>query len=334
MAGTRVGASAPAAAEAALKCSASGGNAIDCTLAGFFAAAGATAGVLLAPLAAIVGGVGMRARCIDGRAIQGGSNLPRPRGFRDEDEIPDAAHVAVSRSLPALALLQAYGASRTLLALSKFGERAAKGSPQRAAFIAHIGRRGVATFRSEAISSALLGVAGQGQGGLLSETDLLDARPGDDPLSFQPVADGIEVVTAAVLRGESTLPARPAQVIVAADPQGRVCALSYLPALSGLPVEELGVSLPRDGEPVRRGTPRITPGTPRPAHFPLAMLRRREDGWFAALGVEGGPAWTHAQITEAHRPALNDMLQSLRGESDRAAVAATVQRQLTDSVSL
>jgi hypothetical protein len=334
MAGTRVGASAPAAAEAALKCSASGGNAIDCAIAGFFAAAGATPGVLLAPLAAIVGGVGMRARCIDGRAVQGGSQLPRPRGFRDDDEIPDAAHVAVSRGLPALALLQAYGGSHTLLALSKFGERTAKGSPERAAFIAHIGRRGAATFRSEAISSALLAVAGQGQGGLLCQADLLDARPGDDTLPFQPLADGLEVVTTAALRGEDTLPARPAQIIVAADPHGRACALAYLPAIHGLPVEELGVSLPRDGEPVRRGIPRVTPGTPRPAHFPLAMLHRREDGWFAALGVEGGPAWTHAQIAEAHRPALNDMLQSLRGESDRAAVAATVQRQLTDSIIL
>ena len=334
MAGTRVGASSPAAAEAALKCSASGGNAIDCAVAGFFAAAGARAGVLLAPLAAIVGGVGMRARCLDGRAVQGGSHLPRPRGFRDDDKIPAAAHVAVSRSLPTLALLQAYGASRTLLALSKFGERAAKGSPKRAAFIAHIGRRGVASFRSEAISRALLGVAGQGQGGLLSKEDLLDARPGDDTLSFQPVAEGLEVVTAAALRGEESLPTRPAQVIVAADSHGRVCGLAYLPALRGLPVEELGVSLPRDGEPVRRSTPRITPGTPRPAHFPLAMLHRREDGWFAALGVEGGPAWAHAQIADAQRPALNDMLQSLRGESKGAAVAATVQRQLTDSVSL
>jgi hypothetical protein len=232
-----------------------------------------------------------------------------------------------------VALLHAYGASMSLPSLSKFGQRSAKHAPQRAAFIAGIGERGAAILTTAAVSEALLAAAGQARGGLLCEHDLRVARPGDEAVAFEPIDDRLSAATTAAL-GDGTS-GRRAEVVVAADPRGQVCAVSYVPASDGLSVDSLGISLPRDGEPVHRGTSRVTPGTARPAAFPIALLSRSGDGWFGAIGVQAGSAWPASAIAAALHPALADTLRALRGDNPgSAAIAATVARRKTDSLSV
>src|SRR5688572_32963231 len=86
----------------------SGGSAVGAVLSGFFAASGAYAGVLLAPLSLLVAGVGSGARAFDGRLRQPGRGTKRPRGFKQNEAIPDAARVAVSASVAAAMVAHAY----------------------------------------------------------------------------------------------------------------------------------------------------------------------------------------------------------------------------------
>ena len=86
----------PAAEQAAQAALADGGGSIDAVIAGFFGAAGADPAVLLCPAVALLSGVGMGARCLDGRMVQPGRGVPRPRGFVAADEIPAGATVAAA----------------------------------------------------------------------------------------------------------------------------------------------------------------------------------------------------------------------------------------------
>src|SRR5262245_50858028 len=91
----------PAAEDAASDYLLSGGSAIGAVLAGYFAAAGAYAGVLLGPLTVLIGGTGMGARAFDGRLRQPGLGTKRPRGFLPEETIPDAARIGVPTGVAA-----------------------------------------------------------------------------------------------------------------------------------------------------------------------------------------------------------------------------------------
>ena len=65
------------------------GNAVDAVVAGVFAAAAISPGVLLGPVQILVGGAGAGLLAIDGRVRQPGIGAPRPRGFTTGDDIPD-----------------------------------------------------------------------------------------------------------------------------------------------------------------------------------------------------------------------------------------------------
>src|SRR5438270_11397807 len=69
------------------------GNAVDAAVAGVFAACAMAPGVLLGPVQILIGGGGVGLRALDGRVRQPGIGAPRPRGFRDGEEVPDAARV-------------------------------------------------------------------------------------------------------------------------------------------------------------------------------------------------------------------------------------------------
>ena len=84
---------------------ASKGSAVDAVLAGFFAEAGANPDVLLAPFSALVVGTGAGERAFDGRAVQPGKGIDRPRGLLP-GEVPQAVHhVAAPRTIAAIALM-------------------------------------------------------------------------------------------------------------------------------------------------------------------------------------------------------------------------------------
>jgi gamma-glutamyltranspeptidase/glutathione hydrolase len=272
----------PAAEEGAAEAFEAGGNAVDAVIAGFLAAGGARPGVLLAPLAALVAGVGEGARCIDGRPVQPGRGAQRPRGFREGEAIPAAARAAAPRSLGALALLHASGASKALSTLARPAVARAKKADarSRASVIQAFVRHGAALWRLGEMSRPVVHAGGATAGGVLTEADLA-APPADEPATFVKTPGGELLLPPWPAPAE----ARRAHAVVAADPRGGVAALAFAPDEHGVEVPELELLLPGDAEPVRRGVPRVSPGTVRPAALPIAILRRPAEGWYAAVGA-------------------------------------------------
>lgn len=277
------------AAEAAQAVLDAGGSAADALVAGFLAAAGAHPGVLLAPAVALVAGVGVGARAFDGRAAQPGRGAPRPRGFVDAGSVLDAARVAVPRAVPMLILLHGYQGRARLRELARGGVAAAEGAgaTKRAALLRQIGDSGIVALRGREIERALLAAGGSVAGGLLTAEDLLEARPGEAEALTAREAASVEDV-GVVLRSPwpAGAEALPAEVIVTCDGRGVIGALAYTPADSGVAVPELELTLGRDAVPVRRGIPRVSPGTPLPTAAPIAILQRA-GGFAAAVGLPG-----------------------------------------------
>jgi gamma-glutamyltranspeptidase/glutathione hydrolase len=293
--GTAAAASDRAAAEASRAALDAGGSAVDALLAGFFAAAGARAGVLLSPAVALVAGIGAGARAFDGRATQPGRGAPRPRGFVGAGRVPDAARIAAPRSLSMLSLLHGYVGRSRLRELARAGVAAAEraGAPARAALLDQIGATGAAALQRREVARALLDVGGAIAGGTLTEEDLSETLPAETE------ALAIEVGAATVaLRPPWPVgvDARPAEVIVACDGRGLLAALAYAPSDEGVAVPELELTLCLDAIPVRRGIPRVIPGTPLPAAAPIAILRR---GRFAAVVGLPGQIAIDQEIVEA-----------------------------------
>lgn len=288
--GTAAAASDPAAAEAARAVLAAGGSAADALIAGFLAAAGARPGVLLSPTVAIVAGVGVGARVFDGRAAQPGRGAARPRGFVDVASVPDAARVAVPRALGLLSLLHNYMGRARMRELARAGVAAAEqaGAKARAALIRQVGASGAAALQGRELTRALLAAGGGVAGGALTEDDLAEALPADaeaGALELGEASGGAGVVTALRPPWPIGAEARVAEAIVACDGRGMLAALACSPADDGIPLPELELSLGRDAVPVRRGVPRVSPGTPLPAAAPIAVLLRGR--FAAAVGFDG-----------------------------------------------
>jgi gamma-glutamyltranspeptidase/glutathione hydrolase len=281
--GAAAAASDPIAAEAAQASLLAAASAADALIAGFLAAAGAHPGVLLAPAVALAAGAGVGARVFDGRAVQPGRGARRPRGFVDAEGVPDAARVAVPRSLSMLVLLHGYLGRARLRDLARTGVAAADraGARARALLLRRFGASGAIALRARDVERALLAAAGHVAGGLLTAEDLSEAMPGETEALAGNV-DGVEALRAPWPAGAE---ARPAEVIVACDGRGVIAALAYTPAAEGVAVPELELTLARDAVPVRRGIPRLAPGTPLPAATPIAILRTAAQE--VAIGMPG-----------------------------------------------
>ncbi len=334
MPASKAAASDPVAERAANETLQGGGNGIDAVVAAFLAAAGANEAVLLSPVAALIGGVGVGTHCVDGRCGQPGQGSPRPRGWVDDATLPAAAYAAAPRSLAALAVLHAHGAARPLGELARRAATVAKeaGAEHRAELLLAFGGRGARLLGSDRVIRAVLNAAGRTAGGLVTEGDLSEAMPGDDQARFVAVDDELAVaIPSWQEEGAPPLPApgRQAEVIVAADARGMVAAMAYCPDPDGVVVPELELRLARDGSPVRRGVPRITPASPCPAPLPIALLRRDAPRWFAALGVGGAPAICADDLAgtpDLLGPQLERVKDSAGGSM---AVAASVMRRQT-----
>lgn len=264
-----------------------GGTAADAAVAGFLAFAGAEPGVLFSPVVAIVSGGGAGTRVVDGRMIQPGKGLSRPRGYKTEAEIPKGAYVAVPRSLGLIALLHAKRGRTGLGGLARAGVTLAEdaGAPKRAALLRRVGAAGPLALAAEEVVSALLEAGGPVAGGILTAEDLESALPEDVPaLSTAIDADAV----ALSVPWEAPLGRFPdAEAVLACDARGLVVALCFVPTRPehGVRVPELELVLGKHAHPVRRGTPRTAPGTPLEMRAPVAILNR--GGFAAAVALPG-----------------------------------------------
>jgi hypothetical protein len=263
-----VGASDGAVRAAAEDAALSGASALGAVLAGYFAAAGGSPGVLLGPLSLVLCGFGAT-RALDGRCRQPGLSAKRPRGFVDEAEVPMAARVAVPASVAALMVATGYDKERRLAAMVKVGVVAAKanGAPRRAEFLQHIARVGAGLFSEAAVRRLLLHAAGPSQGGLLSSADFA-AVPEVDTLAVRtPLGDGFLLCPA----WATTTVSPQTEFIGAIDARGGAAMLCYERATEGLTIAEWDLLAPACAVPVMRGVTRVRAGVPLVAPAPIAI---------------------------------------------------------------
>ena len=324
--GARAMASEGAAAAAAQAIVEAGGGAVDAVIAGFFGAAGARPGVLFAPVVALCGGFGAGGRAFDGRPAQPGRGAPRPRGFVTPADIPLAARIAAPRSIATLVLLSGHRGRTPLAELAKAGVAAAEsaGRKERARLIRRVGASGVLALRAPEVQAALLAAGGPVAGGTLTAEDLEEAAPTETEARATVLDEG--TATALTIY---TPPFPPpgdgdAEVVVACDGRGVIAALAYSPALDGVEVPALEVTLGLHGVPVRRGVPRVTPGTVLPAPAPIAIAGQ-SGGFSLAVGASGRTRLEPASVAGLARgPALEAALAVLREEVGGRAAAAIV----------
>lgn len=261
------------------------GNAVDAVVAGVLAASAGAPGVLLGPLQVLVAGAGAGLLAVDGRLRQPGMGAARPRGALAGTAIPLQARVAVPALPAALATVLASFGTATLRRLATPAIKAAREmSAERAAVLDAFSRRGAPALADEAISSALLAVAGRAAGGLLTVEDLDAVRPEVTRVGERALRP------AGWLRvpwGAEDVDATHAQVVAATDGHGLVCIACYESPSEGLSIAELGLLAPASAEPVRRGQTRVRPGEPRPAAAPIAV-RARKGIADLAVGLAGG----------------------------------------------
>lgn len=158
------------------------GNAVDAVVAGVFAACALSPGVLLGPVQILVGGGGAGLRALDGRVRQPGIGAPRPRGFREGEEVPDAARVGVPWLPATLSVAVATAGTATFAQVMAPALALAKGSP-RHEVLSKISSRGPRAIEERPLGAELLALAGRPSGGLLTSDDLSSQRPEVHPAS-------------------------------------------------------------------------------------------------------------------------------------------------------
>ena len=286
--GARATGSQPAAEEAAQAVLDAGGGAVDAAIAGFFGAAGADPGVLLAPAMGLVAGFGTGARVFDGRAVQPGRGAARPRGFVGDAAIPDAARVAVPRSIGMLVLLHTYRGRATLHELARAGVVAAEsaGAKQRAALVRKVGQAGVLALRTPEVSRVLLAAGGAVAGGILTAADLEETAPAEMEATASELGEGITVYAPPFAPADEA--GGDAEVVVTCDQRGVLAAIAYVPARGGVALADLEIEVRRDAVPVRRGVTRLAPGLALPMAAPV-VIAVQTGGFAAALGLPGRP---------------------------------------------
>lgn len=249
-------------------------SAVAAVVGGFFAAAGAHPDVLLGPLTLLVAGVGSGGRVFDGRLRQPGLGVRRPRGFVT-DNVPLASRVALPTGVAALTVALAYDRRATLTAVAKVGAReaTAAGAPERARLLGRVASVGPAALAESAFVRPLLHLASPSEGGLLSPADFVAA----DDVAHEAHARLVRGTTWleapwADAKPEAVAPGGERHGICAVDATGVYAALCYEQLGSGLDVPALGLVAALGAVPVRRGTPRVTPGARVMAFAPVAIV--------------------------------------------------------------
>lgn len=293
----------PLVEEAAQDFLLSGGSAVGAVLCGFFAAAGAYAGVLLGPLSLLVAGAGAGGRAFDGRLRQPGLGTKRPRGFQAGEEIPDAARVAVPTAVAAALVAHAYEGSPKLAGIMKPGISRAErsGAEGRANLLRRIRSVGAGALSEPGFVRAMLSSAGPSQGGLLTPTDF-GAIPDLDQPAVEAEVEGarlIEPSWAREAQDETALGSGAA--VLAVDARGTFAALSYRRTVDGFPLEDLDLEAPLLAVPVMRGVTRVSPGARLPTAAPIAV---RRDASGNAVEVLASPGALRLQGEALQQPGL------------------------------
>jgi gamma-glutamyltranspeptidase/glutathione hydrolase len=248
-------------------------SAVAAVVAGFFAAAGAHPDVLLGPLTLLVAGVGTGGRVFDGRLRQPGLGARRPRGFVNE-EVPVASRVALSTGIAALTVALAYDRRATLTSVARAGGRtaAAAGAPERARVLERIAAVGPAALSDSSFVRPMLHLASPSEGGLLTPADFV-ATEDVTAAAQERLVRGVTWLEApwADSKPEPVAPGGARHGVCAVDVEGVYAALCYEQIGSGLEVPALELVAPLAAVPVRRGTPRVTPGTRLSAFTPIAI---------------------------------------------------------------
>ncbi len=284
-------ANAPIAEEAAQDFLASGGSAVGAVLTGFFAAAGAYAGVLLGPVSILVGGVGVGARAFDGRLRQPGLGTKRPRGFKAGEAVPDSARVAIPTGVAAALVAHAYDGSQRLGTILKPGISRAQrsGAEARASLLKRIRSAGAGALTEAGFVRPMLRIAGPSQGGLVTPSDFGAVTDIDQAASERKLGGGSLVEPPWAEQGASVEADESLGIgfaLCAVDVRGVFAALCYRRVTDGLPIDELDLEAPLAAVPVERGVTRVAPGARIPTPAPIA-IRRDTDG--TPIEVLAGP---------------------------------------------
>ena len=292
---TRAVSDRPVAEDVAEQMLITGASALSATLAGFFAAAGASADVLLSPLTLIFAGLGEGARAFDGRARQPGLGAKRPRGLRPEDSIPPPARAAVPTGIAALLVAHAYDPSTSLRRLVQSGLSRARevGAIERAAYLERLSCVGAAALAEARYVRPMLAVAGPSEGGLMTPSDF-SQTPILDYAAYHDVVGPTEARLRPPWHGAEIEPKPDTWSICTMDRKGIFVALTVECAAQRLCIQQLELEVPLVAKPVMRGVSRITPGefipTPTPAWIevnssalPQAVCIARSDGSQAYL---------------------------------------------------
>jgi gamma-glutamyltranspeptidase/glutathione hydrolase len=283
----------PVAAEAAEDVLLSGGSALGAVVAGFLAAAGAHSGVLLSPITVISAGAGLGARAFDGRCRQPGLGTKRPRGFKDGEEIPNAARLAVPAALTAAAVAVAYDEQAKVSRLVKSGIRRARdsGADARAEALERVRAVGAGALTENLFTRPLLHAGGESNGGVLTAADLRSIDHIDAGADIREEGGGRWVVAPwAFTDVTEPIPEElgTGHAVCSIDVRGAFAALSYRRVMTGgVSVEELEMDAPAIAIPVLRGVTRISPGASLPAPAPIAI---RIDEAGSPLEVLAAPA--------------------------------------------
>jgi hypothetical protein len=294
----------PIAAEAAEDVLISGGSALGAVAAGFFAAAGAYSGVLLSPVTVLAAGAGLGARAFDGRCRQPGLGTRRPRGFKEGDEIPHAARVAVPAALTAVIVALAYDEQAKVGRLVRSAIRRARdsGADARAELMERVRSVGAGAVTEASFMRPLLHVAGESAGGVLTPTDLRSITDVDvvaETITFgtnrwvvAPWAhsDGQETVSEDFGTGHA---------VCAVDVRGLFAVLSYRRVMNGVLIDELELEGPPIAVPVLRGVSRVAPGKPLPAPAPIAIRVDESGGPLEVLAAPSSAGPTEAALATA-----------------------------------
>lgn len=261
-----VSASDEVAVVAAEDASLAGLSPLKVALAGYLAAAGQHAGVLLSSAAILVHGLGV-SRAFDGRLRQPGIGVRRPRGFVKGESIPSSAYVTAPQIIPAMFVALGYDEDRRNGELFKAALANAKrsGASGRVALLTRVKELGARTFVEPSIHRHLLHVGAPAQGGQLGVKD------------FQPLSIiDVPTVTTEVKSAQS---GRPAAVVdfpwprakaprdncepgyvSAIDRRGWGVLVCYERAVTGVEVPELDLLAPLAAAPTLRGVSRVPPG--------------------------------------------------------------------------
>ena len=298
------------------------GNAVDAVVVGVLVAAAHSPGVLLGPLQVLVGGGGAGLLAIDGRVRQPGEGAPRPRGFLETEDPPDASRVGVPWLPGAVATLVAsFGAISLSRAAGPALELARAHAPERARVLQSFARRGAPALTEGGVADELTVAAGRAARGLLTKDDLGSVRPSVVRCEERSLSAGILF---APWRPDPRRDATLSHIVAACDGKGLAAIACYEVPVVGLPVPALGLVAPLCAEPVRRGRTRVRPGDPRPAAAPIA-LRILGGIVDACIGI--------GQAADGER-ALDDVTRALSGPHSGAAPVASSVSAVTDGVAV